>query len=339
MIPTRLSDFFLDAWRKSGPVAWCLFPLTLLSHAYIGIAKLAYKWGWKSTVKLSVPVIVVGNVMVGGTGKTPVVIHLAQKLTQMGWQVGVIARGHGGHHADSTEVTQQSLAREVGDEALLLKHRLGLPVFIGQRRAQAGLLLMQTYPQTQLIISDDGLQHHALHHDIALGVFDDRGLGNGCLLPAGPLRENWPRHLNQGLVQITLHTGDKPFEGSLAAHRQLAGYALNGRGEQRELHTWQHQSVEAVAAIAQPELFFSALRQTGLLLAHTQALPDHDSLDHWQPHSANDVLCTEKDAVKLWQHHPDVWAVPLECELPLVFWERLMPHLHRLSLAHGQETA
>ena len=338
-MPTRPSDFLSDAWRESGPVAWCLFPLTLLSHAYIRLAKLAYKWGWKSTAKLPVPVIVVGNVMVGGTGKTPIVMHLAQRLTQMGWQVGVIARGHGGHHADCAEVTQQSLAQEVGDEALLLKHRLGLPVFIGKRRAQAALQLMQTYPQTQLIISDDGLQHHALHHDIALCVFDDRGLGNGFLLPAGPLREIWPRQLSESVVQMTVHTGSKPFEGSLAAHRQLAGYAVNGLGEQRALHTWQHQAVDAVAAIAQPELFFSALRQADLLLAHPQAFPDHAPLDHWQPHSANDVFCTEKDAVKLWPHHPDVWAVPLECELPVVFWDELMPHLHRLSLAHGHQTA
>ena len=338
-MPTRLGDFLLEAWRKSGPVAWCLLPLTLLSHAYIGLVKLAYKWRWKSTVKLPVPVIVVGNVMVGGTGKTPVVIHLAQQLTQMGWQVGVIARGHGGHDADCKEVTQQSLAREVGDEALLLKHRLGLPVFIGKQRAQAALLLMQNYPQTQLIISDDGLQHLALYHDIALCIFDDRGLGNGFLLPAGPLRERWPRQLSEGVVQMTVHTGSKPFEGSLAAHRQLADYTVNGLGEQRALHTWQHQTVDALAAIAQPELFFSALRQTGVLLAHTQVFPDHDSLNQWLPHSANNVFCTEKDAVKLWPDHPEVWAVPLQCDLPVVFWDKLMPHLHRLSLTHGHQTA
>jgi len=316
-----------------------LFPLTLLSRAYIGLTRLAYKLGWKTTVKLPVPVIVVGNVMVGGTGKTPIVIHVAQRLTQMGWQVGVICRGDGGQHADCTEVSLHSLAQEVGDEALLLKSRLSLPVFIGRQRAQAALLLMQTYPQTQIIISDDGLQHLALHHDIALCVFDDRGLGNGCLLPAGPLRESWPRRLGQGVVQIKVHTGDRPFEGSLAAHRQLAGYAVNGRGEQRALQSWRHHAVDALAAIAQPELFFSALRQTGLLLSHTQAFSDHDPLDHWQPQSANDVLCTEKDAVKLWRYQPDVWAVPLQCDLPAVFWEELMPHLVRLSLAHGHQTA
>jgi len=338
-MPNRPSDFLLDAWRRSGPLTWCLFPLTFISHAFIGLRSLAYRFGWKTTVNLHVPVIVVGNVMVGGTGKTPIVIHLAQRLTQMGWQVGIISRGDGGRHAECTEVRLHSLAQEVGDEALLLKHRLGLPVFIGKRRAQAALRLMQTYPQTQLIISDDGLQHLALHHDIALCVFDDRGLGNGFLLPAGPLRESWPRRLKKGVVQMTVHTGDRAFEDSLAAHRHLAGYAVNGRGEQRALQSWHPQAVDALAAIAQPELFFSALRQTGLLLSHTQSFPDHDPLDHWQAHSANDVFCTEKDAVKLWRHHPDVWAVPLQCDLPTVFWEKLMPHLHRLSLAYGQQTA
>ena len=338
-MPNGLSDFLLAAWRRSGPLTWCLFPLTWLSRAYIVLAKLVYQLGWKSAVKLPVPVIVVGNVMVGGTGKTPIVIHLAQRLTHMGWRVGVIARGHGSPLAHCTEVFRQSLAREVGDEALLLKHRLDLPVFIGKQRAQAALLLMQTYPQTQLIISDDGLQHRALHHDVAICVFDDRGLGNGWLMPAGPLRESWPRRLQPGVVQMTVHTGELPFEDSLAAHRQLAEYAVNGRGEQRALQAWQHQAVDAVAAIAQPELFFSALRNTGLLLSHTQAFPDHDLLEHWLPNSGHDVMCTEKDAVKLWPDHPEVWAVPLQCELPLDFWEKLMPHLLRLSLAHGHQTA
>ena len=335
----RSSDILLDAWRKPSILSWSLFPLTFLSRIYLWLSKAAYARGWQSSTCLPVPVLVVGNVLVGGTGKTPVVIHLAQRLSQMGWKVGVIARGHGGQLNGWAEVTENSLASQTGDEALMLKKKLGLPVFIAKKRAKAALALLQTYPQTQLIVSDDGLQHRALHHDIAICVFDDRGLGNGFLLPAGPLRETWPRQLNLGVTQLKVHTGRIPFEDSLAAHRQLAGFAVNGLGEQRDLRLWAGQSVGALAAIAHPEAFFSALRSAGLTLTTTQALPDHDPLADWQPSDEHDVLCTEKDAVKLWPRHPQVWAVPLNCELPAVFWDALMPHWQRLSLSHGLQIA
>jgi len=335
----RPSDILLDAWRKSGILAWSLFPLTFLSRIYLWLYKTTYALGWQSSTRLPVPVLVVGNLLVGGTGKTPVVIHLAQRLSQLGWHVGVIARGHGGQLNGWAEVTDQSVATQTGDEALLLKKKLGLPVFISKKRAQAALALLKTYPQTQLIISDDGLQHRALHHDMAICVFDDRGLDNGFLLPAGPLRETWPRQLNVGVTQIKVHTGHIAFEDSLAAHRQLAGFAVNGRGEQRDLRMWAGQAVDALAAIAQPEAFFSALQSAGLTLSKTQAFPDHDPLADWQASDGHDVLCTEKDAVKLWPRFPQVWAVPLLCELPEVFWDELMPHLQRLSFSHGLQTA
>jgi len=334
----RPSDILLHAWRKPGLLACCLYPLTFLSLIYLWLSRLSYALGWKTSTRLPVPVLVVGNVLVGGTGKTPVVIHLAQRLSQLGWQVGVIARGHGGQSNGWAEVTDNSLASQTGDEALMLKKKLGLPVYIAKKRAQAALALLHKYPQTQLIISDDGLQHRALHHDIAICVFDDRGLGNGFLLPAGPLRETWPRQLVEGVTQIKVHTGLIGFEDSLAAHRQLAGFAVNGLGEQRDLRFWANQSVNALAAIAKPQAFFAALQSAGLSLSQTQIFPDHDPLADWQPSDGQDVICTEKDAVKLWPRHPQVWAVPLQCELPAVFWDALMPHLQRLSLSHGRQT-
>ena len=335
----KLREVLMDAWCRPSLLAWCLFPLTFLSRIYLWLYQTAYVLGWQSSTRLPVPVLVVGNLLVGGAGKTPVVIHMAQRLSQLGWQVGVIARGHGGQAPGWAEVTENSLASQTGDEALMLKKKLGLPVFIAKKRAQAALALLQTYPQTQLIISDDGLQHRALHHDIAICVFDDRGLGNGFLLPAGPLRETWPRQLNVGVTQIKVHTGRIAFEDSLAAHRQLAGFAVNGAGEQRDLHVWVGQAVDALAAIAQPQAFFTSLEIAGLTLRKTQVFPDHAPLEGWQPSNQHDVLCTEKDAVKLWPRYPQVWAVPLLCELPEVFWDALMPHLQRLSLAHGHQTA
>jgi tetraacyldisaccharide 4'-kinase len=331
----KLSQVLLAAWQKRGPLAMCLWPLTLFSRLYLLWQAMRYALGWASVTRLPVPVMVVGNVVVGGTGKTPIVMHIADHLILRGYKVGVIARGVGGQQRGCAEVSQDSLVSLVGDEALLLKKRLGLPVFIGKARAQAALLLMKQYPDTQIIISDDGLQHSALHHDIAVCVFDDRGLGNGFLLPAGPLRESWPRHLNQNVVQIKVHTGQQSFEDSFPALRKLSSQAVNGRGDLRDLDTWQHHTVDALAAIAQPHTFFTALQAARLSLGTTQTFPDHDSLQAWTPPSARDVLCTEKDAVKLWPRHPGVWAVPLQCELPEVFWLTLLPHIQRLSLPDG----
>ncbi len=334
-----LSQVLLAAWQKRGPIAMCLWPLTLLSRLYLLWQATRYALGWVSVTRLTVPVVVVGNVVVGGTGKTPIVMHIAEHLFQLGYKVGVIARGVGGLQQGCTEVRQDSLVSLVGDEALLLKQRLGVPVFIGKARAQAALLLMKQYPDTQIIISDDGLQHRALHHDIAVCVFDDRGLGNGFLLPAGPLRESWPRHINQNVVQIKVHTGQHSFEDSFPALRQLSPQAVNGRGELSDLDTWQHQQVDALAAIAQPHTFFAALQAAGLSLGAKQVFPDHDSLQAWTPPSQRHVLCTEKDAVKLWARYPEVWAVPLQCELSATFWLTFLPHIQRLSLHDGHQIA
>jgi tetraacyldisaccharide 4'-kinase len=148
----RPSDILLDVWRKPSILAWCLFPLTFLSRIYLWLYQTSYALGWQSSTRLPVPVLVVGNLLVGGTGKTPVVIHMAQRLSQLGWQVGVIARGHGGQEHGWAEVTENSLASQTGDEALMVKKRLGLPVFIAKKRAQAALALLRTYPQTQLTL-------------------------------------------------------------------------------------------------------------------------------------------------------------------------------------------
>jgi tetraacyldisaccharide 4'-kinase len=295
---------------------------------------------------MPIPVLVVGNVTVGGSGKTPIVISLSAFFQSLGWQVGVIARGHGVDNLQVKEVRLDSHATDVGDEALLVKQRCKLPVFVGRQRALAAQALLKAYPRTQLIISDDGLQHHALGHDIALCVFDDRGLGNGWLLPAGPLREAWPRRDISHLVdptkstkQYLVHTGQLPFENSFKADRQLAAQAVNGKGQTRTLESFQGQAVQALAAIAQPELFFQALQAQGLQLATTHVLPDHAPLQHWTPSRPEQLLCTEKDAVKLWPHLPQAWAVPLDCQLPDALLAQLHKDVQALSSGHGQKTA
>ncbi len=334
----RLSAYLSQqVWAARGPMACLLWPLTLISRAWLGLNAMAYAKGWRQTTHLPLPVLVVGNVLAGGTGKTPIVIHLVEHFKSLGIHVGVIARAYGTGDEPVMEVSSSSLASQAGDEPLLIKQRCAVPVFTGRQRVKAAQALLQNYPHTQLIISDDGLQHRALHHDLAVCVFDNRGLGNGWLLPAGPLRELWPRHPNTSSIQYVVHTGDKALEDSLSAKRYLSQTARNGEGEQRDLSNWRGQTVQALAAVARPAVFFAALEQAGMRLKHKHALPDHASLDNWLPASNEPLFCTEKDAVKLWPHFPSAWAVPLECELPPLLLQKLGTEVQRLSLLYGQK--
>jgi len=331
--------FSQNVWLGRGAIACLLWPLTLISRIWLAVGSLGTRRGWRTATRLPVPVLVVGNVLAGGTGKTPVVISLVEFFKAAGWQPGVIARAYGTDSEPVREVQTDSPAQESGDEPLLIKRRCGVPVFTGRERSLAAQALLQAYPHTRLIISDDGLQHHALMHDVAICVFDDRGLGNGWLLPAGPLREPWPRRPQPGVVQYVLHTGKQPFEDSVPARRQLSQSARNASGEQRALSSWQDCQVQALAAIAQPHVFFAALEKAGLHLQHTHEFADHADLSQWLPADDTPVFCTEKDAVKLWPHLPQVWAVPLDCTLPAACLEQLLADVQRLSLVHGQKTS
>jgi tetraacyldisaccharide 4'-kinase len=253
---------------------------------------------------------VVGNVVAGGVGKTPIVISLVKRLQQQGYTVGVVSRGYGRTGKGCTEVTKYSAATEVGDEPVLIHHASQAPVFVASSRVQAAKALLAHYPSTQVIVSDDGLQHLALTRDVEIVVFDERGTGNGLLLPAGPLREVWPRaarcRTHLVLSEVT---------------RQLGDYAVNGKGEHAPLSSLTNKKIHALAAIAKPEVFFQMLRDKGLTLVDTQVFPDHALLAKCRiPMGDNDVLlCTAKDAVKLWEHHPQVLAVALSIELNSAF--------------------
>ena len=325
-------------WLARGAIACLLWPLTLISRVWLALQSLGTSLGLRPVTRMPVPVLVVGNVLAGGTGKTPVVISLVEYFKTAGWQPGVIARAYGADSEPVREVLSDSPAHESGDEPLLIKHRCNVPVFTGRERSKAAQALLAAYPNTRLIISDDGLQHRALAHDLAICVFDDRGLGNGWLLPAGPLREPWPRRPLPGVAQYLLHTGKQPFENSLPAKRQLSISARNASGEQSPLASWQDRQVQALAAIAQPHVFFAALEQAGLQLQHKHVLSDHADLSQWMPVGDLPLFCTEKDAVKLWPHVPQAWAVPLDCELPAAWLEQLLADVQRLSLANGQKT-
>ena len=287
----------------------------------------AYEYGYLRTSTLPVPVVVVGNVVAGGAGKTPTVVALVEHLVQQGWQVGVISRGYGRRTRDCRLVQAHSQAHEVGDEPLLVFHRCQVPVAVASRRVQAAQALLSAHPETQLLISDDGLQHLALGRNFEILVFDDRGIGNGELLPAGWLREPWPRR-----ADWVLHTGAHPADVGVkgfTGRRSLETMVRNGKGQTRALQDLVHLPVAALAGIAHPERFFEMLRAQGITLVATQSLPDHADLAHWQapeswPQLANmQMLCTEKDAHKLWGQHPEIWSVRLRFEPEAAFFQQL----------------
>ena len=297
------------AWLHRGVLACLLWPLSLLYAALFALRRWFYRLGWLKTERVQVPVIVVGNVIAGGAGKTPVVMAVVRHLQARGLRVGVISRGYGRRTGYCREVLDDSDPQDVGDEPALIRHATGAPVFVARRRAEAAQALLARHPTTQVIVSDDGLQHLALARDIEICVFDDRGIGNGWRLPAGPLREAWPRRCD-----LVLHSGAQPaFGGGYTATRALAHDAVASDGKRVPLSALAGKPVIALAAIARPDAFFEMLRARGLTLAETIALPDHFDFDGWQaPADAGHLLlCTEKDAVKLWRKAPGALAVPL----------------------------
>ncbi len=329
-----------ENWQRRGPLAWLLWPLALLMGAVVRLRQGLFLSGFLRRHRLPVTVIVVGNVVVGGAGKTPVVMALVQHLQARGLKPGVISRGYGRSTRDCREVRADSAVGEVGDEPALIRRNTGVPVFVATRRVEAARALLQAYPETDVLVSDDGLQHHALARDIEICVFDDRGVGNGFLLPAGPLREPWPRY-----VDLVLHTGSRPAFTGYTATRALAAQAVRNDGSQVDLAalTREGRPLLAVAGTARPQAFFDMLQALGLPLTLTVARPDHDDYAHWQRPRDRDytLLCTEKDALKLWASHPDALAVPLNFAPEPAFYaalDRLLDEA-QLSSPHGHPTA
>ena len=343
-----LQSWIIHGWSQRGLSCWLLWPFSLVFGLLAALRRSLYRLGLLHSGRVPVPVIVVGNVVAGGSGKTPVVIALVRHLQSRGLQVGVISRGHGRQARDCREVRSDSAVSDVGDEPALIRLATTAPVFVAPQRLQAAQSLLVHHPDTQIIISDDGLQHLGLQRDLEICVFDDRGVGNGCLLPAGPLRERWPR-----AADWVLHSGARPAFAGFKAQRLLATHALRADHSQvalQQLTQAAGKPLLAVAAIAKPEDFFDMLRAQGLALARTLALPDHHDFSDWiaQDHREFTVLCTEKDAVKLWRKQPDALAVPLLVTLDPGFLAQLdarlasllaSPSPPTLSSDHGHTTS
>ncbi|MEZ5672197.1 MAG: tetraacyldisaccharide 4'-kinase [Thiotrichaceae bacterium] len=284
----------------------------------------AYQRAWLHSYRCPIPVIIVGNVTVGGTGKTPLVIWLAHYLTQQGWKVGIISRGYGGQARYPVSVNISSNAAQVGDEALLLA-RTHCPVVIAPQRRLAVQQLLAQQP-CDVILSDDGLQHYALQRDIEIAVIDgQRGLGNGYCLPAGPLRE-LPSRLQQ--VDFIVSKTVAWRNAVVMTYTFSTLHALTTTTTQSLQHL-SGQIVHAVAGIGHPETFFTMLEQQGILLIR-HSFPDHHP---YQKHDITfpdsyPVVMTEKDAVKCIpiadQRH---WYLGITAQLPENFGEQVVQRL------------
>ena len=300
-------------WYRRGAIAWLLWPLSLVFGIGVALRRSLYFVRILKSAHPGVPVVVVGNITVGGSGKTPLAIWVAEFLKSKGWSPAILSRGYGAKVEAPRAATVASDAAEVGDEPIVLARRSGCPVWVGADRIAVAAALRAAHPDVNVLVLDDGLQHYRMRRDVEIAVVDARGLGNGFLLPAGPLRE--PR--------LRLRTVD----AVVARGSAVTGYAMKLEGEEmhrmtdarerRPLKAFAGQKVHAAAGIGDPNRFFLHLGAAGLkVIPHP--FPDH------HPFSARDlefgdglpVILTEKDAVKLRSAaRPEWWVLPVSAKL------------------------
>ncbi len=316
-----LSRWIQDVWYKEMYVSTWIMPLSMIYVDIIKFRRFLYRKGFLKSTRLPVPVIIVGNITVGGTGKTPLVIWLADYLQQQGYKPGIISRGYGGTEQDKPVlVSESSPVTAVGDEPLLIARKTMSPVAVCTRRVDAAKYLIDDF-HCDVIISDDGLQHYALQRDIEIAVIDGlRRFGNGYCLPAGPLREPVERLREVNLVVVN-GQAEQDFEYSM---HFIGTEAVNlADNTVRPLSAFSQ--CHAVAGIGNPERFFQLLEQQGIkFTAH--AFPDHYNftaadLDFKDEYP---VLMTEKDAVKCRSFATEnYWSVPIRAEPEPTFIQQL----------------
>ncbi|MDP2693546.1 MAG: tetraacyldisaccharide 4'-kinase [Gallionella sp.] len=338
-------------WSRITPLHLILFPVSLLFRLLVALRRTLYRGRILSSYKLAVPVIVVGNISIGGTGKTPLTLALAQQLIDRGWHPLIVSRGHGGAAQQPQQVDADSAAQQVGDEPLLMARRNLCPVWIGKDRAAAAQAALQAHPQCDVVLCDDGLQHYRLQRDVEVAVVDGmRGFGNGFMLPAGPLRE--PVARLRSVDAVVVNGGETPAadlfkQGAMNLAPTIGRYAMRLSGEifhnlldpgKTATAGYFHKlNNHAVAGIGHPPRYFRYLQTLGVSFT-PHAFPDH------HPYSASDlafagcdaILLTEKDAVKCAAFaDARYWVLRVDAQLD----PALVDHILRKIESHGRKTA
>ncbi|BBI99254.1 tetraacyldisaccharide 4'-kinase [Ferrigenium kumadai] len=320
-------------WYRITPLHLILYPVSLIFRLLAALRRALYRAGLLHSVRLPVPVVVVGNISVGGTGKTPLTLALAQQLIERGMHPLIVSRGHGGDTGQPRAVTLDSDARSVGDEPLLMARRQLCPVWVGKDRAAAAQTGLQANPQCDVVLCDDGLQHYRLQRDAEIAVVDGaRGLGNGMLLPAGPLREPAGRLRTVDAVVVN---GGETTSGQYAMN--LDGAVFYNLLDPARIVTAAHFHAlrnHAVAGIGNPRRYFLHLESLGI------AFTPHPFPDH-HPYRAEElafadcdaILLTEKDAVKCAAFADErYWVLRVDARID----PALTAHILRKIAPHGR---
>lgn len=319
--------------RRLSPALWLLLPLSGLFF----LLSLANRWRIHPR-RLPVPVVVVGNITVGGAGKTPLTLWLAERLRERGRHPGIVSRGYGGKVLVPQAVRVDDDPARVGDEPLLLARRSACPVWVGRDRAAAGAALLAVHPEVDVLLCDDGLQHYRLARDVELAVFDGRGAGNGHLLPTGPLREPLRRLATVDAI-ICNGLPDRRLPGRVTRFDMTLQpgtfYALDDATKTCVAEDLKGKKLHALAGIGDPRRFFRSLDALGLTV-ETHPFPDHHvySSDDLGFAQEGVLLMTEKDAVKcVGLTVGETWVLPVEAELSPALVELVLEKLRGRQVA------
>ncbi|MCC6210620.1 MAG: tetraacyldisaccharide 4'-kinase [Burkholderiales bacterium] len=313
-------------WARRGAVAWLLWPVSLLFGVLVFFRRALYKLGIFKSHGAGIPLIVIGNLSAGGSGKTPLVLRTVEILREHGWKPGIVSRGYGGSSRQPREASIASDPSAVGDEPMLLARRSGCPVWVAPERVAACRALRERHPECDVIVSDDGLQHYALRRAVEICIVDARGFGNGFLQPAGPLREPASR---LGSVDLVVAHGAPGVRGHAMT---LEGERLVRFADARDVRaakSFAGQRVHAVAGVGDPARFFQQLAGFGIEVV-PHPFPDHHRFGarDFDFGDAGPVVMTEKDAVKCKPFaRANFWVFPVSASLDPAFERRLLEKL------------
>ncbi|QZP18265.1 tetraacyldisaccharide 4'-kinase [Methylophilales bacterium] len=310
-----VDQIFNNQYYKKSSWIYLLIPISIFFYFFSSLKKYLYKKGFLTTIKIKVPVLIIGNITLGGTGKTPLALNIIENFLKEGLKPALISRGYGGSANNIKEVFEFSNVRAVGDEALLIKSKSKIPIFIGKDRANVARILLKKYPETSIIISDDGLQHHRLERDYEIIVVDSqRQFGNGLIFPAGPLREGISRLKQVDAVVYKGVNNNSNFYQMKYITKHFKNLLTNKKAILKDI---KDKKIVAITAIGNPESFFSTLEGYDLKFKKV-IFNDHYLFDKndFIKYADYNIVMTEKDAIKCKKFATkNFWVLPLEIKV------------------------